>query len=410
MNVSDSSALRACTSCGFCGAVCPTGAIEIKLNREGFYRPEVDAAKCVDCGLCVKSCYRFDADLAPGATDGCELYGARAKNDDVVSTTTSGGIADVMARRLVAEGYTCIGVGFNPETNRAEGCVASDVESTAQFRGSKYIQSYSVDAFRELVKRHRNEKFAVFGLPCHIYAVNQFLKSRGERDRHVLIDLYCHGCPSLLTWNKYTGELLQRVEGKRVLGATFRSKVRGWGNFYVVVVVVVVEGREEPLTIVSPRINDSFYQLFFSDTVLNDSCPDCKLRSTFAYTDIRLGDFWGPVYSSNYTGMSAVTVCSETGRRLFASIAGEITSARHEFREFLPWQSFGKTYRVNEGLRERMLEQLANPNVPLKATTKLYVRTLPMKKRILRVAKNIVSLMPQGIMSNIKKIVQKLRK
>ena len=39
MNVNDKSALRECTSCQMCAAVCAKNAIEIRLNKDGFYRP-----------------------------------------------------------------------------------------------------------------------------------------------------------------------------------------------------------------------------------------------------------------------------------------------------------------------------------------------------------------------------------
>ena len=63
MNISDSSALRECTGCQMCAAVCPKDAIRITLDESGFYRPYVDSEKCVDCGLCTGVCYRFDNNL-----------------------------------------------------------------------------------------------------------------------------------------------------------------------------------------------------------------------------------------------------------------------------------------------------------------------------------------------------------
>ena len=60
MNITDNSAIRDCTSCQMCAAVCPKDAITIQLNENGFYRPYLDAEKCVDCGLCVRVCYKFD--------------------------------------------------------------------------------------------------------------------------------------------------------------------------------------------------------------------------------------------------------------------------------------------------------------------------------------------------------------
>ena len=52
--------LRECTGCGVCESVCPFGAIKITENNEGFYTPVIDEAKCTDCGLCKKNCYKFD--------------------------------------------------------------------------------------------------------------------------------------------------------------------------------------------------------------------------------------------------------------------------------------------------------------------------------------------------------------
>ncbi len=241
MNIDDRSQIRKCTSCQMCGAVCPTGAISIELNTDGFYRPVVDTGKCIDCGMCVRSCYKFDSGIRK--TDGFEgksLYSAWARNPEVVRDTTSGGIADLVARKLIEQGYRCIGVVYDTEANRAEGKEASTAEDVAAFRGSKYIQSYSVEAFRSLVKNCRKEKYAVFGLPCQIYAVDRFLRAKGCREDHVLIDLYCHGCPSLNLWTKYVDEVVEKTGATKVLSVNFRSKIRGWGNFYVVVVVVVV--------------------------------------------------------------------------------------------------------------------------------------------------------------------------
>lgn len=140
---------------------------------------------------------------------------------------------------------------------------------------------------------------------------------RGLRDRCLLIDLYCHGCPSLNAWKKYVRNILQTTGGSKIDSAIFRSKICGWGaGFYVV--VVVVEGVETP--VISKIGADPFYELFFSNTVLNSSCKDCMLRSTLEYTDIRLGDFWGKTYIDNRTGVSAVSLVTPKGKELWDKI------------------------------------------------------------------------------------------
>lgn len=402
MNIEHQPALRPCTSCGVCAAVCPTGAIEFRLDTRGFYRPHVVAEKCIDCGLCVKSCYKFDPEISQDSTDSKQLFAARATDRALLKQTTSGGIADLLAKHLISKGYKCIGVTYDSTANRAVNIVASSAEQTDAFRGSKYIQTYTVDAFRQLVSEAKTEKYAVFGLPCHTYALDRYLTARNCRGQHVLIDLFCHGCPSMNVWQKYVAELLQKVGSQKVISANFRSKKRGWGSFYVV--VVVVEGREQPIEKVSPRAGDEFFELFFSNLVLNDSCADCKLRSSLDYADIRLGDFWGPEYVTDSHGMSAVAVNTAKGAEIWAELAPHTEHCRQDFAKFLPYQSFGKIYRINPAVRDQMLASLGQKSTKLKEAVAIYHNSQSLSKKVLRMAKNAVALLPAPYIRIIKKL------
>ena len=122
----------------------------------------------------------------------------------------------LLAGKLIESGYTCIGVTYDTVTNSAVGSVATTLEDTEAFRGSKYIQSLSVDAFKSLVKNHRKDKYAVFCLPCQIYAIDRYLREKGERDKHIFIDLYRHRCTSLNLWLKDVASILQKTEGTGV--------------------------------------------------------------------------------------------------------------------------------------------------------------------------------------------------
>jgi coenzyme F420-reducing hydrogenase beta subunit len=387
-----------------CGAVCPTQAISIKLNKDGFYRPVVDDEKCVNCGLCVKSCYKFDDEIKVTRNpDSYSLYAAWAKDSQIVANTTSGGVADLLARQLIREGYKCIGVKYDTNTNCALGEIAATEDETLVFRGSKYIQSLSVDAFKALVKNVKTEKFAVFGLPCQIYAISRFLSNRGLRDQHVLIDLYCHGCPSLNVWKKYISDIEKKHEDWKVGSVNFRSKLRGWGNYCL---DINLSKNNDSKQIISSKINDPFFELFFSDYVLNDSCYACKIRSTFEYVDIRLGDFWGKKYLNNKTGVSGVTLCSSNAQGLFDAIKDNLDTSPQPLSSLLSFQSYGKEYSCNSSLREKMLSQLADDSVSLKTTLKTYKSALPFPRRLKLEAKNIIKLMPQGVITAAKKLVQ----
>ena len=47
---------KRCVGCGACRNICPTGAISLELNKEGFYQPNLSTEKCIQCSLCDKVC------------------------------------------------------------------------------------------------------------------------------------------------------------------------------------------------------------------------------------------------------------------------------------------------------------------------------------------------------------------
>lgn len=401
MNITDKSALRACTSCQMCGAVCTHEAIEIRLNEDGFYRPYVDENKCTECGLCTKVCYKFDNDIRISSEeqlDRMEVYAAQANEDALLSKVTSGGVADLLAKELISQGYICIGVTYNDDHHRAEHITASAKKETDAFRGSKYIQSYSLDAFKTLVKTVRTTKYAVFGLPCHIYAVHQFLTIRTLRNNCVLVDLFCHGCPSMFAWSKYEQKIKQQLNQKKFDEVQFRSKVYDWGNFYVAIIVNDVK------VFVSNPKQDEFYSLFFSNHVLNDSCVDCSLRSTMEYTDIRLGDFWGKKYLSDKKGVSAVAIATGSGHKLFDSVAGQLKTNNHNMAEVIVYQSYAKCYAVNKEVRSKMLASLADNSIPVSKSVDIYCANQGVRDKIKRMVKIVNWYLPFDLVRFLKRL------
>lgn len=316
MNILDTSAINNCTSCGVCASVCAKKAITIQLDDYGFYRPMIDKSLCNDCGLCTTVCYKYDTEVKKISEEQLEerkLYAAWAKNDAVIRETTSGGIGDLLAHALYHNGYKVVGVVYDIDKDRAEHRVANAEDDLIRFRGSKYIQSYTFDAFKEIVATCRNEKYAVFGTPCQIYALNKMATKKRVKDNFVFIDIYCHGCPSMCAWNKYKQEITKKIGTNKFNNVVFRSKKKGWGTGYTME-INTADGK----TYLSKKAKDSFYELFFSDYILNESCYDCKMRSTLEYTDIRLGDFWGKKFVRNHRGVSGVSVATAVGGAFLA--------------------------------------------------------------------------------------------
>lgn len=403
MNVLDNSAIRECTSCQLCATVCAQNAIKIDLNDDGFYRPIIDSGLCSDCGLCTKVCYKFDKGVrvtTPEQLSKTQLYSAWSNDDELVRNTTSGGIGDLLAHELLKQGYKVVGCEYNDKDVRAEHNIASSEEELISFRGSKYIQSYTFKALNEVVKNCKNEKYAVFGTPCQIYALSRVAELKKVREQFVFVDLYCHGCPSLHVWRKYQDFIKETKHLDHFDRVDFRSKAAGWGSFYV---VVVVDGKPVFKSCKNLR---GFYELFFSDQVLNDACNDCLLRGTLEYTDLRLGDFWGKKFFDNTRGVSGVSVVTEKGREIFESIMSNgMTASLCEYEEFLPFQSYGRSHHPRAEARKAILDSLKDPKQTINDARRVLYSHQTLKEKIKRYIKNILALFPINVTNTIKKIV-----
>ncbi len=128
MNINSHPVINECTSCQMCAAVCSRNAIAIRLNEDGFYRPYVDENICTDCGLCTLVCYKYDNDIKVTSSEDVEkidVYSAQHVSDTLLEKVTSGGVADVLAKELIDQGFVCVGVTYNEDNHRAEHIMAS---------------------------------------------------------------------------------------------------------------------------------------------------------------------------------------------------------------------------------------------------------------------------------------------
>lgn len=162
MNILNKTAKKLCTSCGVCASVCTRKAISMIIDDDGFYRPFVDADSCNNCSLCTTVCYKFDEEIKMTSDEGIRnkpLYSAWSNDDDLVRQMTSGGLGDLLAHQLLKDGYKVVGVIYNEEQIRAEHRIADCADDLLPFRGSKYIQSYTFGAFKEVVANWRKYIF-----------------------------------------------------------------------------------------------------------------------------------------------------------------------------------------------------------------------------------------------------------
>lgn len=398
-NIVDSHSIRKCTSCGICASVCGTRAIQIKYDADGYYRPVVDEEKCVECGLCKRSCYKFDKDFV--ISDNVKAcYAAWNKDAYQLAKSSSGGISRLLMEESIRRGYKVFGCAYDLEQNKAKSIIVSTIDELDQFYGSKYFQSYTTEAFEKILNDRSEQKYAIFGTPCQIYAFANTNKYKRSPEKYFLVDIFCHGCPTVKLWDAYRTEYEQKSKVKRFDHIAFRSKTYGWHEYCI---DFLVKDRKHS----SKKTSDPFFDLFFGADIMNEACYDCKVRSTMAYTDIRIGDFWGTKYEMNNKGVSAVIVQSELGKSFIPAIFEMAVTEVADFTNIIRAQSYGKEIQHDERRRTFLLKELSS-GTELKKIHSLYLKMLPMKKRIKMQLKAFVKLLPPALFRPIRKILHSL--
>ncbi|MBQ9838690.1 MAG: Coenzyme F420 hydrogenase/dehydrogenase, beta subunit C-terminal domain [Oscillospiraceae bacterium] len=293
-----------CTGCGVCAAVCKKNCISVKLNSEGFYRPYLtDAAACLDCGICDLVCPR-NAQVEAGSP--LSLVAANTTAEKVLRTTSSGGVCYELAKWGLETGRKVCACTYDYKDHLAVHSVIECVEELEGTKGSKYMQSYTPDSFRQVLN---GEKWIVFGTPCQIAAMDRAAKLRKVRENLILVDFFCHGTPTMNLWKKYINE----HDARRVAKIDFRSKEFGWHSwsfrFYY----------SDGTSSSDPKRN-MFYKFFFSNLCLNDACYDCGFKAFHSLADIRVGDFWGKKYAQDVAGISSCAVMTPQGAQAMAEL------------------------------------------------------------------------------------------
>ena len=386
--------IRECTGCGVCESVCPFSAIKIKENSVGFYTPAIDESKCTDCGKCRKSCYKFDNEFEVKTDENFECYSAANKNSKELLSASSGGVSVELMKVALKEGYFVVGVAYDTQTNRAITKIAKTEDEIEQFKGSKYFQSYTAEAFNEIMADKTEQKYAVFGTPCQIYALSKVAELKNTQHKYLFVDIFCHGCPSLRLWDKY----IQYIKEKRHIDSfskiNFRSKTHGWHEY-------CFDFFADEKKFSSSKYSDPFHEMFFGLDVMNTACYDCIARSTLEKTDIRIGDFWGKRFNMDTKGVSAVIVTSEKGKNIFQKAKPALDSQKADFNEIISEQSYKKIHKVNFKRREEILSQLSSEKT-IDRIIKERRKKLSLFENIKRIIKSLLKHLPKSVYLKIK--------
>lgn len=316
-----------CYGCGVCAIACPKHIISIRLNAEGFYQPYIELSEqCINCGICIDVCAYSCENLSVDNTV-LASFAAWSNDATIRLKCSSGGVGFEVAKTLLFSGYEICSVRYNAERSRAEHYIAKTQEELVQSIGSKYIQSYTVDGFKQI---DRKKKYLITGTPCQIDSFRRYIKRyKFDEDNFILMDFFCHGVPSKLLWDKYLFSIENKIG--EVVYASWRDKLRGWHDSWAIAIVGKKNTDnvrsnsscnnfdEEKMFYYNSRKSegDIFYSLFLNDSCLGKACYSlCKYKYDHSAADIRIGDLWGTKYEENEDGVSAVVIFTQKGKQI----------------------------------------------------------------------------------------------
>lgn len=330
-----------CTGCAACLAACAHEAITFVKDKYGFAYPQIDNTKCVECKLCESRCpsIRPTRYESPKRTFACH-----ASSESKRLASSSGGIAQLLAESIVEEGGVVYGCAFVPPMSvRHIRC--STLADVNLLRGSKYVQSeiwHIIPQLRTDIKQGLPVLF--IGTPCQVAAVKQ---NFNRYDNLFLIDLVCHGVPSL--------KMLCDTLPKKVMNAekdTMEFRACTKFHFSLRNGISVVYDR--------PLHRDNFLKGFFTGILFRPSCFHCQYSQKQRVSDITIGDFWGlksSTIADKGKGVSLALINTKKGDSLFKEITGKMICEEHTLEEALR-ENAQLNYPFHRNFRERVFKSL----------------------------------------------------
>ena len=313
-----------CTGCTACYNICPTQAITMLVDKEGFKFPRIDNAQCINCSLCKKVCVPLNGYTQQ--TFEQKVYGAKNKDVEERKHSQSGGVFFVLAKYVLAQGGVVYGALIDDAFAVRHGRAITE-EQAKLFRGSKYVQSDLGNIFKDIKKDlEAGLKVLFSGVPCQVAGLKSFLKK--DYENLLLVDVICHGVPSPMVWSDYIQWQQARLKNN-IEQVDFRDKDLPWGVHY------------EKLTLKNKRKKFQIYaRLFHSHNILRKSCYNCLFATTERVSDITIGDYWGienikSEFKDDF-GVSAVLINSKKGDCIWNKVAKDFDWFACDIQDVLP--------------------------------------------------------------------------
>lgn len=322
-----------CCGCNACGDVCPKQAITFKTDNEGFWYPEVDMQKCIDCGLCEKVCPIIQSEkIKQNDFKTPKCFAAQNKNLESLFNSTSGSAFAAFAEKIYRDKGYVGGAVFNDDYSVRQ-FISNDKEDLEKLRNTKYVQSNSEGFYSEVQELLKEgNKVLVCGLPCQMAALRSYL--RKEYENLIIVDMICLGInsprilPAYLHWK-------EEQHGSKLVYYKAKNKELGWRQ--LTTKMVFENGDVE----YDKKDTNYFTQGFISTHAFaRPCCYDCKFKGTPRIADITIGDFWGAerYVGKDYDhdlGTSVIMINSQKGLDFYDSVRSKFREKEIRFEDVI---------------------------------------------------------------------------
>jgi len=271
-----------CTACMACYNICPTNAIAMQEDIDGFFMPVINPKRCIECLNCERVCPQLNTEEPRPDLTQKSYYGWH-NDDHIRHKSSSGGVFSALAVKTIDDGGVVFGAVYNHNLRMVVHSSTAEVELD-QMRKSKYVQSYIGDSFRKAKESLiRQQRVLFVGTPCQIAGLLRFT---GLHEKLLTCDFVCHGVPAMRTLRSNL-DLIQKKYGNEIIGFDFRPKIISWRYDYL---TVYTKNRGQKHI---PWSDDSFFKGFIDNLILRKSCYKCSHATKQHSSDVTLADFWG---------------------------------------------------------------------------------------------------------------------
>lgn len=300
-----------CTGCHACASVCPVQCITLSADTEGFRYPEVEAKRCIACGRCERTCPVLHpyAEHCPMA-----VYASKNVDEEVRMQSSSGGLFTPLAEEILRRGGIVFGARFD-DSWRVVHSYTETVEGLSSLRGTKYVQSYIGDTFKQARNFLKQGRWVLFtGTPCQVAGLKHYLHR--DYERLLTVEVVCHGVPSPKVWSTYLNGII--TNGERITCVDMRCKSTGWSAYSMQI------ASTHGMLYNGKACRNIYSRGFLADFYLRPSCHACPAKQGRSGADVILGDYWGirTLYPSmdDDRGVSLVAIHTEKGMNFFGAL------------------------------------------------------------------------------------------